>query len=180
VSEPAHEHVTPAHTHGYETGYQAGYQPAPAVAPTASHSTAGLAARIALTLLGAAGLIVGAFMNWIGGTRGVRLDDRALYQTTFTTTGQFWRTVGFAMIVLGLLAIVGLAPRSGWLTRLAGVLGVVGFALFVIELYRAPADTLPGVGAWVCLAGGVVALIGGFLGTRRVVATPATTLTAVE
>ena len=107
-----------------------------------------MAARIALTLLGASGLIIGAFMNWIGGTRGVRLDDRALYQTTFTTTGQFWRTVGFAMIVLGLMAIVGLAARSGWLTRLAGALGMAGFVLFVIELYRAPTDTLPGVGAW--------------------------------
>ena len=84
------------------------------------------------------------------------------------------------MIVLGLLAIVGLAPRSGWLTRLAGTLGVAGFVLFVIELYRAPTDTLPGVGAWVCLAGGIVALAGGFMGTRRVVVTPATTLTAVE
>jgi hypothetical protein len=107
MGEPAHDHVTPAHTYGY----QPGYQPAPAVAPTASYSTAGVAARIALTLLGAAGLIIGAFMNWIGGTRGVRLDDRALYQTTFTTTGQFWRTVGFAMIVVGLVAIVGLVPR---------------------------------------------------------------------
>jgi hypothetical protein len=176
MGEPAHEHVTPAHTHGY----QPGYQPAPAVAPTASFSAAGMAARIALTMLGAAGLIMGAFMNWFSGTRGVRLDDRALYQTTFTTTGQFWRTVGLAMIALGLLAMVGLAPRSGWLTRLAGALGVVGFALFVIELYRAPTAVLPGVGAWVCLGGGIVALIGGFLGTRRVVATPTTTLTAVE
>jgi hypothetical protein len=52
--------------------------------------------------------------------------------------------------------------------------------LFVIELYRAPTDTLPGVGAWVCLGGAVLALIGGFMGTRRVVATPSTTLTAVE
>jgi hypothetical protein len=51
----------------------------------------------------------------------------------------------------------------------------------MIELYRAPTDTLPGIGAWVCLAGGVVALAGGFLGTRRAVATPApATLTSVE
>ncbi len=172
MGEPAYEHVTRTHTHAYEG--------APPVAATSGYSAAGLAARIALTLLGTAGLIVGAFMDWLVGMRGVRMDDRAFIQTTFTTTGQFWRTVGFAMIVLGLLAIVGLAPRSGWLTRLVGTLGIAGFVLFVIELYRAPTDQLPGVGAWVCLAGGIVAMAGGFLGTRRVVAAPAGTLTAVE
>lgn len=140
---------------------------------------AGLAARVLLTLVGAAGLIVGAFMDWIQGTTGVDLDIRSLWETGFDQESEtFLATVGFVAIVLGLLAIVGLAPRSGWLTRIAGALGIVLFVLFAIQLYRADLtveDMDPG--AWVALAGGVVALIGGFFGTRRtVVATTAPTV----
>ena len=85
------------------------------------------------------------------------------------------------------MAIVGLAARSGWLTRLAGTLGIVGFVLFVIQLTRSHA-AMPesiGRGAWLTLAGGVVALFGGFFGTRTVaaaapVAPVGTTTTVVE
>src|SRR5207253_10232121 len=85
--------------------------------------TPGLVVRIVLTLLGAAGMIVGAFLKWIHGITGVQLDARALWRTEFLNTSTFVRTAGFVVIVLALLAIVGLAPRGGWLTRLAGVLG---------------------------------------------------------
>jgi hypothetical protein len=146
------------------------------VARRRSSNVGGLMARIVLTCLGAAGLIVGAFLNWIQNIDGVRLDDKAFYQQTFLSTGTFVRTVGFVMIVLGLLALLGLSPRSGWLTRFAGALGVIGFVLVVIEMFRVAGDQTLQSGAWLCLAGGIVALIGGFFGTRRVVATaPATT-----
>ena len=73
------------------------------------------------------------------------------------------------MLVLGLLAIVGLAPRTGWLTSLAGALGIAVFVMLLVQLYRAPgnltvSDLDPG--AWLGLAGSVVALIGGFFGAR--------------
>ncbi|HZA60163.1 MAG TPA: hypothetical protein VE754_00595, partial [Actinomycetota bacterium] len=77
------------------------------------------------------------------------------------------------VIVLGLLALLGLAFRTGWLTRLAAALGVIAFVLFLITVYRAGADrdlTDIGIGMWVILAGSVLALIGGFLGARRVMA----------
>src|SRR5207247_3623188 len=121
-----------------------------------------------LTLLGAAGMIIGGFMNWTNGLNGVELSYRAFYQTSFVHDGNFVTTVGFAMIVLGLVALVGLAPRSGWLTRLAGALGIVGFVLFVVQLTRANAPMPESIdlGAWLCLAGGSVALLGGFLGAR--------------
>ena len=159
MAEPAHEHVE---------------HRAPAMVPAPSgasgYSWAGLAGRIVLTLAGAAGLIIGAFMDWTRGIAGIDLNDRAFYQTTFIASGAFWATVGFASIVLGLLAIVGLAGRSGWLTRLAGALGIAGFVLMVIELYRANLNIGDvDVGAWVALAGAVVAMIGGFLGTRTAV-----------
>ena len=121
-------------------------------------------------------------MNWTNGLNGVELSYRAFYQTSFVHDGNFVTTVGFAMIVLGLVALVGLAPRSGWLTRLAGALGIVGFVLFVIQLSRAHAS-MPGsidMGAWIALAGSIVALTGGFFGTRAVVAAPAVTTTVTR
>jgi hypothetical protein len=128
----------------------------------------GLALRIVLTLAGAAGLIVGAFMDWVQGSMGTEIGVRALWASRFGVAA-FARSAGLVMIVLGLVALVGLAPRTGWLTRLAGALGIVAFVLFTIELYRAPgglslATIRPGL--WICLAGAVLALIGGFFGTR--------------
>ena len=163
-------------------------QPTAAPAATGTRTRPmGLLARVLLTLIGAAGMIIGGFLNWTHGMNGVDLSYRAFYQTRFVNDTNFVTTVGFAMIVLGLIALVGLAPRSGWLTRLAGVLGIVGFVLFVIQLTRSHAS-MPSsiqIGAWIALAGSVVALIGGFFGTRTVVVSPAaapaaTTTTVAE
>jgi hypothetical protein len=139
-------------------------------------TAAGVGARIALTLLGAAGLIIGAFMEWTGGLLGTKLDVRAFWTTTFRSTGMFVATVGFVMIVLGLVAIVGLAIGSGWLTRLAGAVGVAAFVLLGIELYRSAADDAFDIGAWIALAGAVVALVAGFFGPRQVVSSPTSTV----
>ncbi|HJV04403.1 MAG TPA: hypothetical protein VJ868_03995, partial [Actinomycetota bacterium] len=86
-------------------------------------------------------------------------------------------SVGFVTIILGLLALLGMAFRTGWLTRIAGALGIVVFVLYAITLYRVPGDAgfgEIGIGAWLVLIGGILALIGGFLGTRTVVQQPAT------
>jgi hypothetical protein len=146
---------------------------------TTSGTAAGIGARIALTLLGAAGLIVGAFLDWTPSIQGTKLDMRAFWTTNFRSTGTFVATVGFVMIVVGLVAVVGLAIGSGWLTRLAGAVAVVGFALFAIEIYRSSADETIELGAWVALAGGIVALIAGFFGPRQVV-TPTNTVIVDE
>lgn len=133
-----------------------------------TRTSGGLAARVVLTLIGAAGLVVGAFMDWWQGTAGTDLGYKAFYQTTFGTTGSFVQTAGFAMIVLGLVALVGLASASGWLTRLAGALGLVGMVLFGIQVYRTTNDFSAfnnvHTGAWLALGGAFVALVGGFLG----------------
>src|SRR5947209_1074141 len=88
-----------------------------------------LAVRVVLSLLGAAGMIVGPFLVWIreASAKGIDISDRAFIQTNISIHADFVKSVGFAFIALGLLTIVGLAPRSGWLTSLAGALGIVGF-----------------------------------------------------
>ncbi len=138
---------------------------------------AALGVRMVLTLIGAAGLIVGAFLVWVDSIKGNDLSIRSIWNTSFAGTTNFVTTVGFAVIVLGVLAIVGLAFSTGWLTRIAGVLGIVAFTLFVIQVYRMPGNQEVGPGAWVSLAGGVVALIAGFFGARTTV--PAATTTTV-
>jgi hypothetical protein len=144
-----------------------------------------MGARLVLTLVGAAGIIVSAFLNWIRGIDGVNLDIRTLWQSNVgQTTNTFVETVGFAAIVVGLVVILGLAPRSGWLTRFAGAVGVAGFVLFLIQVYRIQGENLDvrdvQVGGWLLLAGSVVALIGGFFGTRTGVVAPAAPAAVVE
>ncbi len=174
MTEPARAYETPPHEHVAPTS-----APVTPVATRPKQAIGSLILRILLTLAGAAGLIVGAFLTWLANrtTAGVDLSARVYFSTSFAGHPAFYRSAGAGMIVLGLVAIVGLAPRSGWLTRLAGALGIVGFVLFVIELVRAPGFSMPGdigAGAWLCLAGAAVALIGGFFGTRmRVVQTAA-------
>jgi hypothetical protein len=142
-------------------------------------SMGGLAARMVLTIAGAAGLVIGGLMPWF---RPLRLDGTDLGYRVFYSFGEraasdsVFASAGFAMILLGAAAVIGLAFATGWLTRLAGALGVVGIGLFLVTLYRAPDVALPeavGFGAWIVLAGGIVTLIGGFMGTARMAAVPA-------
>jgi hypothetical protein len=131
-----------------------------------------VAIRIVLALAGAAGMIVSLFMNWVRSTPATDISVRALFQTSQVRNPNFVESIGFVMLVLGLLAIVGLAPRTGWLTSLAGALGIVVFVLLLVQMYREPGNLTVNdldPGAWVGLAGSVVALIGGFFGTRTAV-----------
>ena len=159
------------------------YVAAPATAPVATTpaavevgpSGAGIAVRIVLTVLGAAAMIVGAFLDWGGGTKGTEIEWRAFYDTNAAGGGTvgFVTSVGMVFIVLGLLALLGLAFRTGWLTRVAGALGLVAAVLITITLYRAGEGlSFWGIGFWTSALGSLVALIGGFFGSRpRVVAT---------
>ncbi len=149
-------------------------------------SAGGLSARIILTLLGVAGMIAGSFLNWFNigsedvppgvelpGTAGIEWNWSVLYSTEDPFDASFFSSIGFVVIVLALLAIVGLALRTGWLTRLAGALAIVAVILYAITLYRVPEQELSiseiGLGAWLVAAGGLVVVIAGFLGSRRVV-----------
>jgi hypothetical protein len=177
VSEPAP--TTPA---GQPVG--PGRPPA-AAQPIAGRRSSGLAVRVVLTLIGAAALIGGAFINWLPGKRnfvGIHLSGKVFFQAAFNHHPVFWKSAGFAMIVLGAVAFVGLIPRSGWLTSLAGAVAVAGFVLFLVEVARGGGPRMADIrlGAWLALGGGVVSMVGGAFGHRRrveaqysAVATPA-------
>jgi hypothetical protein len=129
--------------------------------------------RVVLSLIGGGALVVGAFLGWTRGVAGTDLTNRSLYRIDFDTRSDIVQTVGGIAIVLGLLAVLGLVDRSAWLTRVAGGLGVVLFALVTIEVYRSSSSfhTLQ-TGAWVALGGSVVLLFAGLLGPRPVAKLP--------
>jgi hypothetical protein len=171
MADPSHEHVEPAHSH---------VTPGP-VAARRTWGWTGLVVRILLTLAGAAGMVISSFMDWARGNAATDISIRSLWSTRFDHAGNNWlTTIAAVMIALALIAILGLAPRTGVLTSLAGALGIAVFVLFLVQLYRADFtvnDLDPG--AWVALAGSVVALVGGFFGARTaVVSTSPTAVTA--
>jgi hypothetical protein len=127
--------------------------------------------RLVLSLLGGAALIVGAFLDWTRGVTGDKLTNHALVKTEFFAQSDIVKTVGGIAILLGLVALVGLVDRTGWLTRLAGALGIVLSVLFAIEVYRSSTHQVQ-AGAWLALAGGIVLVLGGFLGRPEVIEAP--------
>jgi hypothetical protein len=170
VGDHTHADAVPGHTH--DADRRQGVEVGP--------SGGGMAARILFTLLGAAGLILGAFLAWFRfgaqeappgiGLAGVDVSNSVFYSTDDPFGASLVSSAGLVAIVLGVLALLGLVFRTGWLTTLAGVLGIVAFALVVITLYRVEGQDFDignvGLGLWIVLAGGVLAVIGGFFGAR--------------
>jgi hypothetical protein len=122
------------------------------------------------TMVGATGLIIAGFLEWIrpDGTLGSEIGYRAFWSTDFATGVGFFRSAGAVSVAIGLLAVLGLATRAGWFTRLAGALGIIGFATFTITMHRAGMDvpTALGGGLYFMLGGSIVAMFGGFFATR--------------
>lgn len=128
--------------------------------------TTGVASRIALTALGAAGLIIGAFLKWTRDLEGTHVSWNALIHSSFGSTDTLVKSVGGLSILLGLVAALGLAERSGWLVRLAGAVGIVGVVLFVIQV-QGSSDHGMQIGMWFALIGSVLCVAAG-LGTSSV------------
>jgi hypothetical protein len=137
-----------------------------------------LAVRVILSVGAAVLLLIGSFLEWAGGTEGSALAVQSYWETD-AGTAAFFSSAGLVTAICGAVIILGLAFKGGWLTRFAGAVALVAFTLVVIQLGRSGSlDTLQdvGIGLWLVLAGGVLALIGGFFPTTRLVASS----TAVE
>jgi hypothetical protein len=182
-----HDGAFPGHTHDDATT-TAAPAAAPAAAPVATTPAAvevgpsggGVAGRMILTLLGAAGMILAAFLPWFSfgageappgiGMAGIEVSNSAFYSTDNPFGASFIESAGLIAIVLGLLALLGQVFRTGWLTILAGVLGIIGFILVVITLYRVEGQDFGlgnvGLGLWILLVGGILSVIAGFFGAR--------------
>jgi len=131
-----------------------------------------LALRVILTVAAAVLLLVGSFLEWANGIDGSELAVQSYWSTDAGTAG-FFSSAGLVTAICGAVIILGLAFRGGLLTRFAGAVALVAFTLVVIQMGREGSlDTLQdvGIGLWFVLAGGVLALIGGFFPSTRMVA----------
>ncbi|MEX2457484.1 MAG: hypothetical protein WD770_00685 [Actinomycetota bacterium] len=140
-----------------------------------------LVSRIGLSLVGGGLMVLATFLAWYADAfsiNGTQLSNRVfdpMSDTNELTAAGFLSSAGLVVLILGGLALLGMAFRSGWLTRIAGALGVIAFGLYAVRAYRAvgaPFWADLGLGAWLLLAGSVLALIGGFMGTARQVIVP--------
>ena len=124
-------------------------------------------ARILLTVLGALMMVLGSFGEWLPGTNGTDLTYENYVEAVFRTetppppegVDSIFVSVGLVPIVLAVFVLLGLASRTGLLTRLTA-----GFALLLVAAFTftvANAGLSVGSGLVVVLVGTVVALIGG-------------------
>lgn len=130
-------------------------------------------ARLVFTLLGAAALVVGAFLDWMDGLAGNKVTLRSLVENDFHTRSSLLHTAGAVSVLIAIVAVVSLLDPTGWLTRLTGLAGVVLFVMFAVQVYRHDAQDFGTAvnalrpGAWLQLGGGVALLIGGMVRYRR-------------
>jgi len=119
-----------------------------------------------LAMVGAAGIVLAAFLPWIsaGGSRdGFDLPLAFLWNRTADPEGL---DLGLALVALGGGALaLSFAPRTGIVRRVLGGLAVVLAAAFVVQVFRGVDELggdlgdvidLLGAAAYVTLAGGVL------------------------
>jgi hypothetical protein len=126
----------------------------------------------ALIVVGGVLLITSAFLEWLPeGPKGTGVPIQFLWSPAPRPAPNFFSSLGFVVMVLGVLSLLGATLQSGFLPSLAGVVGIVVFVLALITLYRVETP-YPlgignvGIGAWLVLVGGLIALIGSFLRSR--------------
>lgn len=124
--------------------------------------------RVVLTLLGALIMILGAFLPWVEGVRGLDLGYDEYAGTVFNAqiapppSGlETVSSVAMPAIFFAGLALLGIFGK-GRLTRFAALLAVLIYVAFLIMLLRSGEGA--GIGLWAVIFGGVIAFIGGLLG----------------
>jgi hypothetical protein len=130
-----------------------------------------LAVRVILTVAAAVSLLIGSFLEWTNGSDGSTLAIQNYWDPDAGTAG-FLASAGLVTAICGAVIILGLAFRGGWLQRFAGAVALVAFTLMMVQMGRSGAlDGLQdvGIGLWLVLIGGVLALLGGFFPTTRTV-----------
>lgn len=132
--------------------------------------------RMTLTLLGAMGMVAGAFLPWVGfspldGVQwsylvyGETIDVRFLPLSA--DAQRFVPTIlisaGIVAIFFGALAAFGLTGKKGRLTRVCAILCALFVTVFLLGLWVGAGSGAPGLGAIVVYLGCLVAFIGGLL-----------------
>ena len=132
-------------------------------------------ARSTVTALGALALIAGSFLEWIDIGIGVDITrtgfdlELPVYFNwdEVSLADSFFTSAATVTIVLGALALMGVAGSRWVLARVAGILGVAAAVLLWLSLANTN-DML--LGYWIVAAGAVLVTVGGFLPSRQTAA----------
>lgn len=117
--------------------------------------------------IGGVAIVLGALLHWAGPVAGTQTNVRALWDPALVRDATVFRTIGFAMVILGVVAVIGAITRSTRMTSIAGLLAVVSVLLFGISILRGSGNLLDiNIGPVVCLLGGVTVLSADFLAGR--------------
>jgi hypothetical protein len=128
----------------------------------------------ALAALGGGGIIAGSFLTWVkrrGTHPSTGVNHTSVSEAvrwSYQHTGSFWTSVGVALLILGVLVIVAALTGSRTLAVLSSLLalGVTGtwLGLVATQLWQLKSLPWSGLreGAWLSLAGGILALLSAF------------------
>lgn len=85
----------------------------------------GAAWRLVLSLVAGTALVASAFMPWGFDHRAYNIGVDSLVTAKATVRASFMTSLGLVVLILGVVALLGLFPRRGWLTTVAGIGGVI-------------------------------------------------------
>lgn len=130
--------------------------------------TSAPAFRILLVVLGAGAMIAAPFLPWVGergqSVAGTEIGVNVFWSASPDFDPGFFASAGLVVLVIGLIALVGVAPGARAFAMLGGMLGVVAAVLVAVSAIRGGLDFGNfRVGLFLAFAGGLVALIGGLL-----------------
>jgi hypothetical protein len=147
-------------------------QPAPQTAPATSTTSVSMM----LGIVAGALMVVGAmFFDWLSGVDSKGPDNGAsIFWSTDPAAGpMFFASAGFVVLVMAAITLIAAAMRRwGWVMY-GGILAVLGFVLVMISFYRVEGANLgigdAGLGLWMILAGGILAIVAAVMGRRPAV-----------
>jgi hypothetical protein len=128
--------------------------------------------RVLFTLLGAAVMTLGAFLDWVGSLSGTQFTIPAFVHIVSGQKGNppsisnpaaFFVSCGLAVIALAVVAAIGILTRRGRLTKLGAGIAMLLLIGFVVAM----ASHDLAIGPFVSLFGSIVALAAGFMGTSK-------------
>jgi hypothetical protein len=130
-----------------------------------------------LGILGGVLMVVGAlFFDWLSAieSKGTDASISIFWSTNMDGEASFLASAGFVVLIVAAITLIAAAMRRwGWVLY-GGILAVLAFVLVIITFYRLGGSPSLGIGdaglgLWMILAGGILAIFAGAMGRRPTV-----------
>jgi hypothetical protein len=119
----------------------------------------------------AGGALIGlsGFLPWASGNgrtaSAFDLSGKWLWEFGASLRADALKSIGIGLVVLAVVVVIGGVAPNRWLAVVGGALAVTAALLYVITVLRGAEDGFSrlGLGVWMAVGGGVVAVVGGLL-----------------